>query len=82
MSTYFGILFSENASEIIGLNGSLQDVLTAMRSFPENVVVITTCCNALWSLTVNGKLKNLHFRLHVRHISFLFNIFKIHLRTQ
>ena len=62
MSTYVEIFFSENASEIIGLNGSLQDVLTAMRSFPENVVVITACCNALWSLTVNGKLKKPTFQ--------------------
>ena len=46
--------FAESASEMIGLEEGLQDILTAMKSFPESVELSTVCCNALWSLTVNG----------------------------
>ena len=44
----------EGAAEVIGSAGGLQDLLAAMRTFPENPELCTTCCNALWSLTVNG----------------------------
>ncbi len=44
----------EGAAEAIGKSGGLQDILAAMRTFPDNVELCATCCNAIWSLTVGG----------------------------
>ena len=44
----------EGASTQIGELGGVQDVLTALRTFPDNAQLCAICCNALWSLTVVG----------------------------
>ncbi len=44
----------EGAAEAIGKSGGLQDILAAMRTFPDNVELCATCCNAIWSLSVGG----------------------------
>ena len=49
----------ENASALIGDLGGVQDVLTAMRTFPDNAELCSTGCNALWSLLVNGNSQNM-----------------------
>ena len=53
----FWLLFCtvEGAAEVIGVVGGVQDVLAAMRAFPNNAELCATCCNALWSLSVNGE---------------------------
>ena len=43
------------AAQCVGDLGGVNDVINAMSQFPDHVAVQTTCCNALWSLTVNGK---------------------------
>ena len=53
------LCFLERAADIIGACGGVQDVLAAMRAYPSNGELMATCCNALWSLTVNGELLNI-----------------------
>ena len=43
----------ENAADIIGHMGGVQDVLSAIRQFPSDVGICALCCNAIWSLSVN-----------------------------
>ena len=45
---------SENAAEIIGAEGGIQDILAAMRAFPKELELVSNCCIALWSLSVAG----------------------------
>ena len=45
---------SENAAEIIGTEGGIQDILAAMRAFPKELELSSNCCTALWSLSVVG----------------------------
>ena len=52
---YLCILFDiEAAGEIIGRYGGVQDLLSALRAFPDNKDIASNCCGALWSLAVNG----------------------------
>lgn len=51
---------TEIAAETIGSCGGIQDILAAMRAYPGNADLMSACCNALWSLTVNG-MRNLDF---------------------
>ena len=51
---------TEIAAETIGSCGGIQDILAAMRAYPGNADLMSACCNALWSLTVNGMI-NLDF---------------------
>jgi hypothetical protein len=50
------LLFSvaESAAELIGKSGGVQDVLAALRLFPDDVDLVTSACGAIWSLAVNG----------------------------
>ena len=40
---------------MIGQRGGIQDVLAAMRSFPNDPEVCANCCAALSCLTINGR---------------------------
>lgn len=44
----------EEAAEIIGVEGGIQDILAAMRAFPKEQELASNCCIALWSLSVVG----------------------------
>ena len=44
----------ESAACVIGKLGGVQDVLAALRSFPNNEEIATNCLGALWSLAVDG----------------------------
>lgn len=44
----------EDAAEIIGVEGGIQDILAAMRAFPKELELVSNCCIALWSLSVVG----------------------------
>ena len=44
----------ESAAELIGRSGGVQDVLAALRLFPNDAELATSACGAVWSLTVNG----------------------------
>lgn len=46
---------SEEAAGVLGQVGAIQDILTAMRSFPHNLELVSSCCTALWSLSVIGQ---------------------------
>ena len=50
---------AESAAEILGEVGGVQDILAAMRSFPNNLEVVSNGCTALWSLSVIGQSRNL-----------------------
>ena len=50
----FILYITEIAAETIGSCGGIQDILAAMRAYPGNADLMSACCNALWSLTVNG----------------------------
>lgn len=52
----FWYLPLESAAELIGKSGGVQDVLAALRLFPNDVELATSACGALWSLAVNGTL--------------------------
>ncbi|XP_050407760.2 serine/threonine kinase-like domain-containing protein STKLD1 isoform X2 [Patella vulgata] len=41
------------ASEVIGQVGGIENILTAVRMYPDNSELCATCCSALWSLAVN-----------------------------
>ena len=43
----------ENAADVIGQIGGVQDVLSAMRQFSNNADICSLCCGALWGLSVN-----------------------------
>nr|XP_018670905.1 serine/threonine kinase-like domain-containing protein STKLD1 [Ciona intestinalis] len=43
----------EDAADIIGQAGGVQDILSAMRQFTNKPDICSTCCGALWSLSVN-----------------------------
>jgi hypothetical protein len=49
------LLFAESAAELIGKSGGVQDVLAALRLFPNDADLATSACGAVWSLAVNGK---------------------------
>ena len=49
------IILPEAAAEVIGRQGGVQDVLAALRAFPNNSEIASNCCGALWSLAVNGE---------------------------
>lgn len=44
----------EEAAEVIGVEGGIQDILAAMRAFPKEQELASNCCIALWSLSVVG----------------------------
>ena len=50
------VSYSESAADRIGEDGGVQDILAALRAFPNNGGIVTNCCGALWSLAVNGQL--------------------------
>ena len=52
------ILYSESAGVLIGKSGGVQDVLAALRLFPNDADLATSACGAVWSLAVNGTLIN------------------------
>ena len=39
---------------MIGKLGGVQDVLAALRLFPNDAELATSVCGAIWSLAVNG----------------------------
>ena len=43
----------ENAADLIGQVGGVQDVLSAMRQFTSDANICSLCCGALWGLAVN-----------------------------
>ena len=47
-------MWIEAAGEIIGQYGGVQDLLSALRAFPDNKSIASNCCGALWSLAVSG----------------------------
>ena len=47
-------LFVENAAAVIGETGGVQDILSALRAFPNSPVIATNCCTAVWSLCASG----------------------------
>ena len=53
---YFFFPTKETAAEVIGRLGGVQDVLSALRAFSDNADIASNCCNALWGLSVNGKV--------------------------
>ncbi|XP_062514884.1 serine/threonine kinase-like domain-containing protein STKLD1 [Corticium candelabrum] len=48
-----GLSNDEKAAAEIGQDGGVQDILAALRAFPNNGGIVTNCCGALWSLAVN-----------------------------
>ena len=46
----------EAAGDIIGRFGGVQDLLAALRAFPDNKAIASNCCGALWSLAVCGMI--------------------------
>ena len=50
----FVLHIPEAAGEIIGRFGGVQDLLSALRAFPDNKAIASNCCGALWSLAVSG----------------------------
>ena len=50
----FSCIPKEAAAEIIGQFGGVQDLLSAMRAFPNSKAIASNCCGALWSLAVSG----------------------------
>ena len=54
MICIFFISYLEAAGEIIGRYGGVQDLLSALRAFPDNKDIASNCCGALWSLAVSG----------------------------
>ena len=46
---------SDHASQVIASCEGIKDVLAAMRYYPTHVAVQAACCNALWSLLINGR---------------------------
>jgi len=55
---YIIFVMTENAAEIVGAEGGIQDVLAAMRAFPKELELSSNCCIALWSLSVVGTTKH------------------------
>ena len=53
------VFVSEAAGEIIGRYGGVQDLLSALRAFPDNKAIASHCCGALWSLAVSGMVVSL-----------------------
>ena len=51
-------LSPDNAAELIGSLGGIQDLLVAIRTFENNADVCAACLGALWNLTVNGQWTN------------------------
>jgi len=56
------LLSLEAAGEIIGRYGGVQDLLSALRAFPDNKNIASNCCGALWSLAVSGILSLFIFK--------------------
>lgn len=54
MHYFVSLLDLEAAGEIIGRFGGVQDLLSALRAFPDNKDIASNCCGALWSLAVSG----------------------------
>ena len=46
----------DHASQLIGNVEGVKEILAAMREFPLDVGVQSSCCGALWSLIVNGRV--------------------------
>ncbi|MBN3322415.1 STKL1 protein, partial [Atractosteus spatula] len=57
ISTAFQIVLilsrNETSAEKIGGTGGIQDIVRALKMFPENRDVCLSCCSALWGLLVN-----------------------------
>ncbi len=51
---------TEKGAECAGAEGGIQVVLSIMRSLSEQPSAITSCCTALWSLSVIGQFKHTH----------------------
>lgn len=62
---YFHVVLTESAAELIGKSGGVQDVLAALRLFPNDVDLATSACGAIWSLAVNGKSIVLDFAVNL-----------------
>lgn len=56
---FFYVTDLEAAGEIIGRYGGVQDLLSALRAFPDNKDIASNCCGALWSLAVSGMMSSL-----------------------
>lgn len=41
-------LITEGAARVLGRVGGIQDLLMAMRSFPNNLAIVASCCAAFW----------------------------------
>eukprot|EP00731_Ephydatia_muelleri_P023863 Em0016g134a len=44
--------YIEHTAGLIGEIGGIQDILATMRTFPNEEDIVTSCCSALWSLSV------------------------------
>ena len=54
-SILFGLFLSEQTAGTIGTLGGIQDVLAAMRAFPNDAEICANACSALSCLTIHGK---------------------------
>lgn len=54
---YIVVSLVGEAAEAIGYLGGVNHILEAMKKFPNNPELCSTCCHALWSLSVNGRQK-------------------------
>jgi len=62
----------EDAAEVIGAEGGIQDILAAMRAFPKELELASNCCIALWSLSVVGMSITLHIYMCNNYIDIKF----------
>ncbi len=47
-------VYEPYSTNLLGLEGGVQDILAALRGNLENSAISQACCGALWSLAVNG----------------------------
>ena len=52
----FHLTYQAAAVEVLGREGSIQDVLAALRSFPTNLEIASHCCAILWNLCTVGEV--------------------------
>ncbi len=46
--------------------GGVQDILLAMRSFPNDIEIVSNACRSIWALSLNGMY--LHTSVFVRNL--------------
>ncbi|XP_033115678.1 serine/threonine kinase-like domain-containing protein STKLD1 [Anneissia japonica] len=70
------LALSEDAAGKIGLGGGIQDILSAMRSFPGDATIAANCASALSCLTINDK--NIEIMREEKGVMDLMNVMREH----